>query len=218
VKWVRALFLQNVGWKLLSLLAAVVLWAVVASEPEISAFATAPLQFKNLPDDLEISSRPITSVSLELRGPSGELRRVGDGAVHASVVLDMSGVQPGERTFPIGSDTDKLARGVRLVRAIPSEVRFTFERTLEREVPVTVRFADQGGDYVVAQYTTDPVKLAIAGPASHVERVTAAATDPVDVRTVTGPAAIRVNAFVDDSYVRITSSPQVTVHVTMKKK
>ena len=41
---------HNFGWKLLSLGIAVVIWAVVASEPELSTFATAPVEYKNLPE------------------------------------------------------------------------------------------------------------------------------------------------------------------------
>ena len=136
------LVFHNFWWKLLALVSAVVLWALVASEPELSEFATVRLEYRNLPDDLEISSNPVTSVSLELRGPSGELRGVGD-SIRPAVVLDMSDVQPGERTFTIGQGNVQLARGVRLVRSIPSEVRFLFERRLVRFVPVLVRIAGQ---------------------------------------------------------------------------
>jgi hypothetical protein len=43
-------------------------------------------------------------------------------------------------------------------------------------------------------------------------------TDPVDVSSVVGSSEFRVNAFIDDPYVRFVGSPQVTVSVTMKKK
>src|ERR1019366_8681986 len=135
LRWTLHLVFHNFGWKLLAVAIAVVLWAVVASEPELSEYATVRLEYRNLPDDLEIGSDPVSQVSLELRGPSGELRGVGDG-IQPAVVLDMSAVQPGERTFTIGEGNVKLARGVRLVRSIPSEVRFRFERRVARFVPV----------------------------------------------------------------------------------
>ena len=56
------------------------LWVLVASEPEFSTFVTVRLEYKNLPDDLEISSEPVDTISLELRGPSGELRELGETA------------------------------------------------------------------------------------------------------------------------------------------
>ena len=218
LQWTLRLVFHNFWWKLLALAIAVVLWALVASEPELSEFATVRLEYRNLRDDLEISSDPVASVSLELRGPSGELRGTGDG-IQPAVVLDMSDVQPGERTFTIGAGNVKLARGVRLVRSIPSEARFLFERRLVRWVPVVVRFTGQGrSGYTVARQSVAPDRLEIAGPSSRVARIAAAVTDPVDLSSLTGTSEFRVNAFVDDSFVRFQSSPQVVVTVAMKKK
>ena len=218
LRWTLRLVFHNFGWKLLSLAIAVVLWALVASEPELSTFETVRLEYRNLPDDLEISSDPVGPVSLELRGPSGELRSAGDG-IRPAVVLDMSDVQPGERTFAIGAGNVKLARGVRMVRSIPSEVRFIFERRMVRSVPVVVRTSGQGQNgYTVAHQSVTPDRLEIAGPSSRVARIAAAVTDPVDLSSAVGTSQFRVNAFVEDSFVRFQSSPQVVVTVTMKKK
>ena len=70
---------QNIGWKLLSLAIAVVIWALVATEPELATFATVRLEYKNLPEGLEISSDPVSSVVARIARPSGELRGAGRG-------------------------------------------------------------------------------------------------------------------------------------------
>ncbi|HLH17994.1 MAG TPA: CdaR family protein [Bryobacteraceae bacterium] len=219
--WIAANFL----WKLLALAIAVVIWALVATEPELSTFASVRLEFRNLPDDLDISSQPVSSVTLELHGPAGALRNMGGlepfglAGVRPAVVLDMSGVQPGERTFPIGYGSVRLPRGVRLIRAIPSEVRFDFDRRATRLIPVLPRFHLDGvNGYSVASYSVDPGRLAIAGPAGRVAQVQDAVTDPIDVSTAIGRASFRVNAYIADPYVRFEGSPQVTVSVVMKKK
>lgn len=218
MKWLLGLVTQNFVWKLLSLVIAVAIWGIVASEPELSTFTTVRLEYKNLPGELEISSEPLNSVVLELRGPSGELRGVGE-TVRPSVVLDMSSVRPGITTFTIGDSNVKLARGVRLVRAIPSEVRFEFERRMTRTVPVRIRLTGQPpAGYDVTSQQAEPKDVTIVGPASHVERIGAVVTDPVDDSAVVGSSQFHVNVFVDDPYVRFTSTPQVTVTVTMKKK
>src|SRR5262249_32704605 len=136
----------------LALASAIVLWVSVASEPELSTFVTAQLTYKNLPEDIEIGSGPSSVISLELRGPSGALRNFGDpGGLRPGVVIDMTNMQPGERTFPIGDDVVKLARGVKLVRAIPAEAHFVFERRLERDVGVVPRFDGEGKNgYAIA--------------------------------------------------------------------
>lgn len=217
LRWLRGFVWHNLGWKVLSLLIAVVIWFLVASEPELSTFANARLVYRNLPDDLEIASEPPTDVSLELRGPSGELRGLGDG-VRPLVVIDMSAVQRGERTFPIGDGNVHLGRRVHLVRAVPSEVRFTFERRLVRNVPVRVRFNGNGQNgYAVTSWQAHPSELTIVGPSGPVAGVTAAVTDPIDVSNVVGTKEFQVNAFVDNQYVRFQSPPLVAVTVTMKK-
>src|SRR5215467_2763638 len=122
---------QNAGWKLLSLAIAVVIWALVASEPEMATFTTVRLEYKNMPEDLEISSEPAQNVVLELKGPSGELR--GDG-LRPAVVIDVGGVGPGLHTFVVADRNVRLPRGVRLVRSAPPEVTIGFEPHAERTV------------------------------------------------------------------------------------
>src|SRR3981081_4511069 len=111
---------DNLAWKLVSLLAALVIWLAVASEPELETVLNVPVQFRNAPRNLEISSGIASTVELELSGISGRLRSF--GAAPDPVVLDFSKVNaPGERTFNIDSGTIRLPRGVRLVRAVPAQ-------------------------------------------------------------------------------------------------
>jgi YbbR domain-containing protein len=218
MKWTLGLLTHNFWWKLLALAIAFTIWVLVANEPELSTFTTVRVAYRNIPDDLEISSAPTETVTLELRGPAGEVRGVGESRSPA-VLLDMSSVQPGQRTFVIGDGNVSLARGVHLVRAIPSAVRFEFERRAERTVPIRARFTGEGtSGYAVGRYTVLPNRIAVVGPASRVARVEAAITDPVDVSTAVGTLQVRVNAFVADPYVRFQSPPQVVVAVEMKKK
>lgn len=219
LKWVSSLVFHNFWWKLLALVLAVGIWALVATEPELSTFATVRLEYRNMPDNLEMASPPTDSVTLELRGPAGELRAIGDGRGPASVVLDMSRVIPGEHTFAIGRGNVQLARGVHLVRAIPSEVRFDFEPRLIRTVPVKVRFAGEGANgYVPESYAATPGSVVIVGPSDHVARITSVVTDPVNVASAVGTTVFHVDAYVNDPYVRFQSSSQVTVTVNMKKE
>ncbi|HUB81315.1 MAG TPA: CdaR family protein [Bryobacteraceae bacterium] len=215
-KMLLGLVTRNPGWKLLSLAIAVVVWAVVANEPELSTFTTAGIEYKNLPDNLEISSEPVSTVKLELSGPSGQLSSLADGA-SPEVILDMTDVRSGERTFPIGNGNVKLVRGVHLVRAIPAEVRLRFERHAERMVKVVPRFRTREG-YDVAAYTVTPDSIEIAGPASHVAQVDTVQTDEVNIPARAGTFDYPVNTYVDDPYVRFPDVSRVTVSATIKKR
>ncbi len=213
------MLVKNFWWKLLSLAIATVLWAMVWSEPELSTFPVVPVEYKNLPPNIEFSAEPVSSVKLELRGPSGELNgMVGTGAAHPQVILDLANVAPGHRTFPVGDGNVKLPRGVRLAGSIPADIRLEFDWRITRSVPVEVRITGkpQSG-YSVARAVADPKELTIVGPAGRVAAIQSALTDSVDVSSAVGTARFRVNAFVQDPYVRFESEPQVTATITMKR-
>ena len=208
---------RNFWWKVLSVLIAVLLWAAVANEPELSTFLSAAVEYKDLPDNIEISSDPAETVDLELRGPSGELRTFRES--HASVILDMSAARPGEKTFSISDTNVKLPHGIRLVRSIPSQLRFHFERRIMRSVPVEVRFQSPPGTlYEVAGYRVNPPWLSIVGPESRVNRVRAVLTDTIDITALKGDSDLHVSAFLEDARVRFEAESDVTVHVVMKKR
>jgi hypothetical protein len=71
---------------------------------------------------------------------------------------------------------------------------------------------------VVTHESVEPPNLQIEGPAKEVARIAEVITDPVDVSPVVGSSEFRVNAYVDNPYVRFRSSPQVVVTVAMKKR
>ena len=219
LKWIRDLLFQNLLWKLLSLAIAVVIWALVATEPELATITSVHVEYKNLPEGLEIGAEPsATSIELELSGPSGALRGMGD-TIHPEVVIDMSGAAIGERTFSITDRNVKLMRGVRLVRARPSQVRFRFEPLRSNSVAVHVRFGGEGQNgYVVAEFHVDPPDMEITGPRSRVARISTVDADPIDLANTTGTSEFHVNVFTEDPFVRFVNTPEVLVTVTMKKK
>jgi len=207
---------HNLGWKALALALALVIWILVASEPEYSTFATARVVYRDLPDDLDISSDPVPLVTLELRGPASELRNL-EGPQGPSAVLDMTDAVAGERTYTIEDGAVHLPRGVDLLRSIPSEIRFRFEKRVTHSVAVKARF--RGGNAAVpAAVTIQPAMLEITGPESHVDRIQSVTTDTVDLSSGAPLVTQRVNAFVDDSFVRFVASPLVTVTVALGKR
>jgi YbbR domain-containing protein len=209
----RRFLRENIGWKLLSLAIAAVLWYSVVGEPRYVASVSAPLEFSNVPRDLEISSEKPDTISLELEGPSGQLEQQDLAGV--VMVLDLGSImKPCEQAFTLGAGNAKLPAGVRLIRAVPSQVRLRFERSLPREVPVRVHFTGAAGDGQEARtQSVVPPRLRIVGPESRVKEVEYAETDVIDLTGVPGAKVFRVGAFVADPQVRFESASQVTVRV-----
>ncbi len=212
---IRRIF-KDWPWKLVSLCAAVIIWVLVASEPEMATVLRVPVQYKDAPLNLEISSDIASTVRLELVGVSGTLKQF--SSVPSPVVLDFSSVRgPGERTFNIDAKTVKLPKGVQLVRAVPAQLRYTFERQEQRFVPVEVQWSGMlpnGGQ--IGQVRTDPDKLAVVGPQSRVSLVQSVSTDPVNLNTVKNGLPVTTSPFISEPQVRFVNFQPVHVTVTIR--
>jgi YbbR domain-containing protein len=208
---------HNAGFKLLAIALAVWIWYGAAYEPQVAATITVPVQYRNLPKDLEIATGFVSTVVVEARGPAGRLRRL--SGVDTAVLLDFSTVrQPGERTFAIGAAQIPLPTDVTLVRALPSQLRFDFERPAVRAIPVTVRFAGALENGLrVASFEQEPKELVITGPGSSVSAVESLETDPVNLTGIKGDFQQTAAVFVSQPGVRFTTPPRVIVKVHVQR-
>jgi len=211
-RWVK----HNFGWKLASLILAILLWVAVVGQPELVTIQAVPVLFRNLPQGLLVSDAP-DSVRAELRGPSGSITTASLTEVFAS--LDLSGVTgPGEQTFTLSAAEFSLPQGVTFLRANPSQLRLRFDRALVRDVPVSIRLqgTPPAGFRIAGQQIT-PQQLRISGPEGQVTAIRSAETDSIDVTNMTKTTEVKVNAFVANARVQFESPPVVTVRLAIDK-
>ena len=136
-------------------------------------------------------------------------------------VVDFSTVNaPGERTFTLTAKQLNLPRGITLIRTIPAQLRFRFEKQLTREVSVNVKFSGmlpQG--LSVAQVVVEPRELSITGPErSRVRESKELISDPGDLTGVSGDAQATLGVYEAEPEVRILDAPQVTVKIHIQRK
>ena len=211
------LLASNLHWKAASILIAVALWSFVVGEPELVTTHSAPIFYKDLPREFQIESDTPDRVHLEIRGPASKLTPA--SLSETAVVLDLSSVQtPGERTFTVHGSSINLPTGVTLIRAVPSQLRLQFDRTMTKSVAVKVRTsAPQPTGYNILSVTVTPARLTIVGPESHLRQIDSAQTDPIDLSDVFSRADFHVHAYVSDPQVQFDGSPLVTVSAMVEK-
>jgi len=118
---------RNLGWRLLSLLLAVLLWVAVEGEPELVTLQPVPVFYRNVESNLALVANPPVSVRIELRGAADVLSR--DNLANVAVLLDLAGLtEPGEKVFPVTRANITLPAGVRFVRSDPPELRLHLDR------------------------------------------------------------------------------------------
>ena len=213
----RRALTANLGWKLLSLGLAFVLWAVMGRQSEMAMNVSAPVQYRNIADDLDISSDIPEHVSLEVRGPADRLTPA--YLANASVALDFAPLHsPGEYTFNIDARDTRLPLGITLARAVPSQIRVRFERSVTREVPVRARFFGTPPEgYRLELCRLHPQTVEVRGPESHVAPLDSVQTDPIDLTGVVGERAGRVHTYLGDPQIQVVGHETVEYTVTMQK-
>lgn len=207
----KQLLLQNIGWKLLSLLIAVGLWVAVAREPELATSLSVPVEFKNMPEDLDFNSAVPDHVQLELRGQSGRLSR--GNLSDVAVVLDLADAHAGERTYTVRDNSLNLPSGVSFYRAIPSQLTLRFERVISRDAGVKPLFENIPAGYHVQSADVQPGKVRIRGPEQRVRNMQQVPTDPIDLSGVVGPKEIHTHINVGDPQVRLESQVVINIKI-----
>lgn len=205
---------RHIGLKGLSIALAAVVWLLVSGEQLVERALRIPLEFTNLPAQLELVGDTPTVVDVRVRGSSGALSRVATGELVA--VLDLRTARPGQRLFHLTGADVRAPFGIDVVQIAPSNVSIAFEPSTTKVVPVVPGVEGEPADgYAVGTVTADPASVEVVGPASAVARLTAAMTEAVSVDGATGPVTESVNIGVADPSVRLRSpaSAQVTVEL-----
>jgi YbbR domain-containing protein len=180
--------LHNFGLKLLSLALAVGLWVAVARDPMAEVAVDVPIEFHNIPENVEISSETIPRAQIRVRGPQRVVRRL--QASDVSVEIELSGMKPGERTFDLTAD----------------------------QIPVHPRVVGSfAPGYTIGQIVADPATVTVSGPQKQVQLIEAAITDPVDASGTLDRATFVRHAYVSDPLVEVMTSNPVRVTVIMEK-
>ncbi len=208
---------RNLIWKLFALVVAFGIWLNVASEPELEIIVSVPVEYNNVPKDLEISSTIVESIEVEARGPAGQLRSLSDS--HVAEIVDFASVKsPGQRTFTLTPAQLKLPRGIHLIRTIPEQLRFQFEKRITRAVPVKVEFSGKAPAGVSAVIEDiEPPDLTVTGPESHVLNAKFLQADPFDLTGVDTDTVRKLAVYVAEPEVRILNAPQVTVKIRVRR-
>jgi len=200
--------------KALALVLAAVLWFTVAGEHVVERSLRVPLEFRNIPDAMEIVGNAPDSVDVRVRGSSAVLSRIQPGEIMA--VLDLSSARAGSRLFTIRADEVRAPFGVDVAQVVPATLSLEIEKSAKRRVPVfPATEGDPAPGFVVGRITADPGSVEIVGPDSRVRQVAEATTEPI---VVTGARALvrdNVTIGVVDSSVRLSEpqSASVTVEI-----
>ena len=171
---------RHLGLKVVSVVIAVLVWFMVASEESVERGLRVPLEFQGFPAGLEIEGEPPTLVDVRVRGASSHVAQMTAGDVVA--VLDLSAAGPGQRLFTMTPEQVRVPFGVEVVQVQPATIAMVFDRSESRELRVrAVWEGDPAPGFVVGRVTVDPAAVEVVGPAGALERTSEALTETISV-------------------------------------
>src|SRR5581483_3010173 len=207
---------HHIALKLIAVAAAVLLWSAISREPRVEVAYSVPVEFHQVPDNLEITSEVIPQAQVRLRGPVRRLRAIQPSDVPP--VIDLAGAATGERTYDLTAQQVHVPYDVEVLQVVPSQLRLSFDRRQTREVKVRPRVTGRmPPGYEISKVVVDPASIQVVGPERRVSAVVTATTDPVDASGVIGHASFSTNAYVSDPLVREVRPLLVKVTVYTQK-
>lgn len=203
---------RHLGLKVVAIALATLLWLSVAGEHIVERIMRVPLEFRNIPAELEVVGDPPATVDVRLRGSSGLLSRLEGTDVVA--VIDVATARPGSRLFHIRTDEVRAPYGVEVAQVVPGTLAIELEKSASRVVPVVPPLeGDPAPGYVVGRITSDPATVEIRGPESRLRKLAEAITEPVVVAGSRERVRDTVTVGVADASLRLTQPQRAVVQV-----
>lgn len=163
-----SLIRHNLPAKILSVLAAAVLWVFVMNDqnPSINSTFTVPVRMVNVPDNYMVTASE-KEVRLKVRAPRSLLASYNVEDFDAYV--DLSGVEEGKSTLKI---LTVVPSGFELLDMSDETVDVTLEEMIAKHVNVNINTVGAvAPDMVVTSVLPDSMTMQVKGPRSIVDRV-----------------------------------------------
>ncbi len=209
-----ASFRENGRLKALSVVAAILLWLVVVGPQRSELGMSIPIQYTNLPPNMEITGTWMDRVDVRLRGSESGLANLRPGSVRA--VVKLTNVAPGLNFFRISNKHLLVPPGVTISEIKPSDLSLTIEAASLKRVNVAPGIV---GDLPEkTRIIVSPAEVVVRGPQSDLKLVTSVTTEPIAVPDLLQKGKIVAPVVVKPDGLKIEAIEPMLVTVTLEKE
>jgi YbbR domain-containing protein len=218
-RYLKGLVVRNWGLKLVSLVLALALWLVLVPADKILAekTLTVPLEMRDIPENMEIVERSVSTVDVTVRAPSRILDQISPSTVSARLGLEKATIYQLE--YPLNKSIISLPDEADVIEVRPNKVQIKLEWTREATLDVhpSIRGKVAAG-FRIAKIEVDPKEVIVSGPESRVRPKEAATTAPVDVTDLNKTKDFEVDLILPRAELRLVSSQtSAIVRVTVER-
>jgi YbbR domain-containing protein len=217
VQSIRHWITHNWLLKIFSLILATMLWLIVAREASSEVGLEVPLEYRNIPRDLEITGDTTNLVEVRLRGPSNVLKEI--TARNVVTTIDLAEMRTGEKIVALSPQNVQAPFGAEVIRVNPSSVRFSLEKTVSKTVPITPAIVGQPADgYEVERVVADPATVQVEGPESRLKDLSSIATVPIRVEGKQARIEQASDLDVPDPQIRLLHPSTISIRIEIHRR
>jgi YbbR domain-containing protein len=208
---------HNWHLKIVSLILATMLWMAIANQASSEIGLEVPLEYRNIPSQLEITGDMTNTVQVRLRGSSNIIKDI--TAKDVSTTIDLSKMRTGDKIVALSPQNVQAPFGAEVIRVNPSSVRFSLERTIMKTIPIIPAIAGQTLDgYEVSKVFVSPSTIEVEGPESRVNTLTSISTVPIRLDRKQMHIEQTANLDVPDPQIRLQHPSPVNVRIEIRRK
>lgn len=212
----KQFFLEDVGLKLISLLLAFLLWFQIAGQQTVQRNVVLPVEFTNMPNDLEISNdyqRQVEVLITKRAGVAMDERQL-------AAIVNVGDLGPGTQIVPLTPENIRnVPFGVEVEKVEPARIRLRLERTRRKMVSVTPEIIGEPAQgHELRELRLSPSQVLVSGPESRLNAVSSAHTEPIDLNGRAQSFTERVYLDLEDPRLRIENRDAVDAFVTIEEE
>jgi len=213
-RWPSA-FTANLVPKGIAFALVLLLWGFIAGQQRAEMWLTVPLEYRNIPTNMEIAGELVNKVEVGIRGPRGVISGVSQDQVRAHI--DLSQGLRGLNYLRITADNIRIPVGTEVTKINPSSIRLRLEDVKTRSVQVKAQFIGKLPKPLRLETVwVEPHFVVLQGPESRLTKVREVMTEPIDLSSIKEDTKISIG--VDVNFPQIRLAPNQPSHVAVEIK
>ena len=210
----QRLLVENSGLKVAAILVACIAWFLVSFEAEtVQKTFVVPVEYRNLPDTVDIDDAAPTEARLTLTGLERAFNLLVPSTLKVS--LDLSKIEEGSQQIVIDESHVRLPSNLALFRAVPRIVSFGVHTWVRARVAVELRAEGRlPRELRQREIKVVPDTVQVLVWRSFKSSATKIYTEPIDLSRLTAASGLRAKLVVPQ-HMRIESDQPADVEVAL---
>ncbi len=217
-KW-QTVLTRNLAPKIVSFALVLAVWGLMTGQQRAELWLTIPLEYRNMPPNMQIAGDPTNRVEVGIRGPRGIISAISPDQVRAHI--DLSRCPLGANNFHLTAENIRTPLGAEIIKINPGAVRIRLEEVKSRSVPVRAHLVGRLPALMrLKSVLIEPSAILLQGPESTLEKVQELSTEQIDLSQVRGSGRVVVGVEINSPYLRLAPNQpsKVNVDITIEKE